>query len=111
MNLLNILLMAPADGGESGGLMSFLPLILIVVVFYFFMIRPQMKKQKEQRKFRDNLNEGDKVITIGGVHGKVTAVKEKTVNLEVANGIILNVEISAVSADFSNDNQIEKSKK
>jgi|SRR5690554_171228 len=110
MNLLNILLMAPAEGGD-GGVMSFLPLILIVVVFYFFMIRPQMKKQKEQRKFRENLNKGDKVITIGGIHGKITEVKESTVSLEVANGLILNIEKSAISADFSNDNQIQQSKK
>jgi preprotein translocase subunit YajC len=55
--------MAPAQGGQGGGIMSFLPLIAIVVVFYFFMIRPQMKKAKEQKKYIESLKKGDKVLT------------------------------------------------
>lgn len=110
MSLLNILLMSPAEGGD-GGLMSFLPLILIVVVFYFFMIRPQLKKQKQQKKFRESLGKGDKVVTIGGMHGKIIEVKDSTVILEVANGIQLTVEKSAVSSDFSASNQIQENKK
>ena len=70
MNMVNFLLfMPPAEGQESSGWMSFLPLIAIVVVFYFFFIRPQMKKSKEQKKFREALKKGDKIITIGGIHG------------------------------------------
>ena len=64
------ILMAPAQGGQGGGIMSFLPLIAIVVVFYFFMIRPQMKKAKEQKKYIESLKKGDKVLTIGGIYGK-----------------------------------------
>ena len=64
MNLLNILLfMPPAEGQEGGGLMSFLPLILIVLVFYLFFIRPQMKKSKDQKKFREALKKGDKILS------------------------------------------------
>lgn len=54
-------------------------LVMILVVFYFFMIRPQMKKQKEMKKFRENLKAGDKVVTIGGMHGKILEVADSTV--------------------------------
>lgn len=102
MNLLHILLFAPpADGQESGGLISFLPLILIMVVFYFFFIRPQMKKAKEQRNFREALKKGDKVVTIGGIHGKIADLKDNTVILDVDNNVRLTVEKSAVVADAS----------
>lgn len=100
MNLLNILLMAPAGEGENP-IMSFLPLVLIIVVFYFFMIRPQMKKQKEQRKFRENLAKGQDVVTIGGIHGKVAEIKETTIIVDAGNGTKLTIEKAAVSPDFS----------
>lgn len=97
MNLLSILLMAPpAEGGESGGIMSFLPLILVIVVFYFFFIRPQMKKSKEQKKFREDLKKGDDVLTIGGIHGKITKMEETTVIIETEGQTKLKVEKSAV---------------
>ena len=54
-------------------------LVLILVVFYFFMIRPQIKKQKELKKFRENLKAGDKVVTIGGVHGKILEINDTTI--------------------------------
>lgn len=71
-------------------------LVLILVVFYFFMIRPQMKKQKELKKFREGLSVGDKVVTIGGIHGKVLEVSESTVLVSVDSGKI-RVDKSAVS--------------
>jgi preprotein translocase subunit YajC len=79
---------------------QFIPLILIVVVFYFFMIRPQMKKQKELKKFRDNLQVGDKVVTIGGIHGKILEVADTTVLLSCESSTKLRVEKSAVSSAF-----------
>ncbi len=106
--LFNILLMAPADG--EGGIMSFLPLILIIVVFYFFMIRPQLKKQKEQRKFRDSLANGDKVVTIGGIHGKIDEIKENTVVLDLGNNQKITVEKSALSSDFSTADGLQAKK-
>ena len=99
MELATIFLMGQ-PGGE-GGIMSFLPLILIIVVFYFFMIRPQLKKQKETKKFRESLAKGDKVVTIGGIHGKIAEMKENTVIVEVGNGVRLTLEKAAISSDFS----------
>ncbi len=101
-NIASIFLMAPSGGG--GGIMDFLPLILIVVVFYFFMIRPQLKKQKEQKTFRESLAKGDKVVTIGGVHGKIVEVKEDLVHLEIAANVVVKVDKNAVSADFATSN-------
>ena len=98
MNLLNILLFMPQEGQESGGIMSFLPLILIIVVFYLFFIRPQMKKTKEQKKYREALKKGDKVVTIGGIHGKIIEVKETTFVLDV-NAAKITVEKSAIAGE------------
>ena len=67
-----------------------------MVVFYFFMIRPQMKKQKELKKFREGLTVGDKVVTIGGIHGKVLEVSEATVLISAESGK-LRVDKSAIS--------------
>lgn len=104
MNLLNILLMAPPAGQGGSGqstIWSFLPLILIVVVFYLFFIRPQMKKSKDQKKFRESLQKGQKVITIGGIHGKIVEIQETTVTIEVENQVRLRLEKSAIAIDNS----------
>ena len=91
---------APA-GGMMGSITSFLPLVLIVVVFYFFMIRPQMKKQKEAKKFMAEIKKGDKIITIGGIHGKIAEVSETTFIIEVEGGNRLKISKTAVSMDNS----------
>lgn len=96
-NLFVILQFGGGEGGSSWT--SLLPLFLILVVFYFFFIRPQTKKNKEQKKFREALAKGDKVVTIGGVHGKVTEVKEATVVIDVGNQLKLTVEKSAIVMD------------
>ncbi|MBU1368437.1 MAG: preprotein translocase subunit YajC [Bacteroidetes bacterium] len=102
MNILSILLLGgTAEGQESGGLMSFLPLVLIMVVFYFFFIRPQMKKAKDQRKYREALKKGDKIITIGGIHGKIIEVRDATFMVEVEGQNRLEIEKSAVVMDSS----------
>ncbi len=112
MYLLNqILLFMPQqgqEGGKGGGLWSFLPLLLIIVVFYLFFIRPQMRKTKEQKKFRESLKKGDKVITIGGLHGKILEVSDTTVTLEVGDQIRLTFEKSAVAMDTSAQLQEKK---
>lgn len=72
-------------------------LVLILVVFYFFMIRPQMKKQKEMKKFREGLSIGDKVVTIGGIHGKILEVAESTIVISVESGK-LRLDKAAVSS-------------
>lgn len=74
---------------------------LLMVVFYFFMIRPQQKKARDARKFRESLQKGVKVVTIGGLHGKVVEVSDKTVLLEVDNNVKLRFEKSAVAMDSS----------
>ncbi len=100
-NLLSILLMAPqgGQGGQQSGWWSFLPLLLIVVVFYFFFIRPQMKRSKDQKKFRESLQKGQKVITIGGIHGRIVEIQDTTVTIEVENQVRLRVEKSAIAID------------
>jgi len=98
-NLLTVLLMAPKEGESP--LVSLLPLVLIVVVFYFFMIRPQMKKQKDLRKFREALKNGDKVITLGGIYGKIVETSEKTVILEDEGKMRMKVDKSALVIDSS----------
>ena len=96
-----ILMMQPQDGAQGNPLMSFLPLILIVVVFYFFMIRPQMKRQKEVRNFRASLAKGDKVVTTGGIYGKIVEVKETVIVLEIAKDVQISVDKNGIVKDMS----------
>jgi preprotein translocase subunit YajC len=93
--------MAPQQGGDQNPLMTFLPMILVIAVFYFFMIRPQMKRQKELRKFRESLAKGDKVVTTGGIYGKVAEIKDNYVLLQVDDNVKLRVDKSAVVKDMS----------
>jgi len=96
----NILLMAPPAQQGGNPMMSFLPLILIFIVFYFFMIYPQIKKNKQQKKFREGLTKGDKVVTIGGVHAKILDINETTLLIE-SEGTKLRVDRTAVSMEAS----------
>lgn len=98
---MNIILMSQPAGQEANPLMSMLPLLLIVVVFYFFMIRPQMKRQKEIRKFRESLAKGDKVVTTGGIYGKIVEVKETTIILEIAKDVNIIVDKNGIIKDMS----------
>ncbi len=79
-----------------GSLSSMLPLVLMFVVLYFVMIRPQMKKQKEHRSMIDALAKGDEVATAGGLLGKVTGIREGFISLEIANGVEIQLQRSAV---------------
>ena len=99
--MMNIILMVQPEGQDANPLMSFLPLLLIVVVFYFFMIRPQMKRQKETRKFRESLSKGDKVVTTGGIYGKIVEVKETTIVLEIAKDVHIKVDKNGIIKDMS----------
>ena len=93
--------MMQPEGQDANPLMSFLPLLLIVVVFYFFMIRPQMKRQKEVRKFRESLSKGDKVVTTGGIYGRIIEVKETTITLEIAKDIHIKVDKNGIVKDMT----------
>lgn len=86
---------------QSNGLMNFLPLILIIVVFWFFMIRPQMKRQKELKNFRDSLKKGDKIVTTGGIYGKVLEIGDYYIIMEVEGQNRLKIDKSAVIKDMT----------
>lgn len=99
MNVLNVLLQA----GGGGAMSSIIMLVAIIVIFYFFMIRPQQKRQKEEKKFREALTKGQRVVTIGGLHGKIADVRETTVLIEVANDVKIEVEKTAVAMSVAID--------
>jgi preprotein translocase subunit YajC len=94
----SIILQAPANGG---GISQIIMLVLIVVVFYFFMIRPQMKKQKEAKKFLEAIKKGDKVVTIGGIIGKIAEITDTYYMIEVEGGNKLRILKSAISMENS----------
>ena len=80
---------------------SFLPLILIFVVLFFFMIRPQMKRAKELKTFREELQKGDKIVTNGGIYGKISSISDNTVDVEIASGVVIKVDKYAIIKDSS----------
>lgn len=91
MNL-NLIALQGADGAG----MQLIMIVALIVIFYFFMIRPQQKKQKEIKKFRDALTKGDRVITAGGIHGKITKVGDTAFSIEVASGVVILVDRNSV---------------
>ena len=91
------------SGGQGNALITFLPLILVFVVFYFFMIRPQMKKQKEMTNYRNSLKKGDKVVTTGGIYGRVQEVKDNYIMMDAGGDIKLKVDKSALVKDPTAD--------
>lgn len=99
MNTLFIALQASGTQGSAWS--SFIPLILIIVVFWFFMIRPQMKRQKELKNFRDSLKKGDKIVTTGGIYGKVQEIGDYYIIMEVEGQNHLKVDKSAVIKDMT----------
>jgi len=98
--VLPLLMGAPqgADAAPGAGLFSFLPLIAIIAIFYFLILRPQNKKQKETQKMLSALKKGDRIVTIGGVHGVIQSVKENTVIVRVDDTVKLEFNRSAISS-------------
>ncbi|MDD3742773.1 MAG: preprotein translocase subunit YajC [Lentimicrobiaceae bacterium] len=92
----SLLLKASSGGGDYSSLIF---LVLIMVVFYFFFIRPQAKKAKDLKKYREALKKGDRIVTIGGIHGKIVEVQDTTFTVEVEDGSRLRIEKSAVAGD------------
>ena len=92
--------MAPA-AGNSNPIMSFLPLILIAVVFYLFMIRPQTKRMKDQKNFIQNISKGDKIVTVGGIHGKIAEINDDTFLMEIEGGVKMKIDRVSVSLEAS----------
>ena len=82
--------------GAAGGIASFVPLILIFVVFYFLLIRPQQKKAKQHQAYLNNLKKGERVITNGGLYGRVTGLTDAAITLEIADNVTVKVARSAI---------------
>ena len=99
MNMITVL--QAAAGQQGGGWQMWIMLALIFVVMWFFMIRPQRKQQKELQNFRNALQKGDKVVTIGGIYGTVAEVKEAYVLLEVDKDVKIRVNKQAIQKDYS----------
>jgi preprotein translocase subunit YajC len=89
---------APQQQGQSPW-GSLVPLLLIMVVFYFFLIRPQMKRQKELKTFRESLKKGDRIITAGGIYGKINNISDHVITVDVGNNVLLKVDKSSVLRD------------
>ena len=97
---MNLFLFAGSQGSQGGGLMAYLPFILILAIMYFLMIRPQAKRQKQKQRMLEALKKGDRVVTIGGIHGTVSGLKgkdKKIVNLKVSNNTNISLNRSAIS--------------
>ena len=106
MNLETILLQdLPAGTGGSGGWSSMIMIGLLIVVFYLFMIRPQQKRQKEIKKFREALKIGDKVITSGGIHAKIKEMKDDHVIIEIANNVNVKIDKGSIFASSADTQQ------
>lgn len=94
--IFNVLLQA---GGSTGAISQVLMIGLIFVIFYFFMIRPQQRKQKDVKNYLDAVKKGDKVVTIGGMHGTIVELNDKTMVLEVERSLRLTFDRSAISME------------
>ena len=95
MTLLNILLES-APGAMNG--MNIIMIVALIAIFYFFIIRPQSKKQKESRKFRDSLKKGDRVVTAGGIYGKIREIEDEknTIILEIAENVKIRIDKGSI---------------
>ena len=96
---------AAQDAAAGGGLGSILMIVALFVIFYFFMIRPQQKRQKEIRKFREALTKGSKIVTAGGIYGTIKDVKDAYFIVEVSNGVTLRVDKGSVYPSAEEANQ------
>ena len=114
MNLFYLPLLMGAPQGEAtpgSTLMSFLPLVAIIAIFYFLILRPQNKKQKETQKMLSALKKGDRVVTIGGIHGVIQSVKETTVIIKVDENTKLEFNRGAISTVSSQAKEEKEEKK
>jgi preprotein translocase subunit YajC len=98
--VLSLLMAAPEGGSSSGGaaFLQFVPFIAIIAIFYFLIIRPQNKKQKDTQRMLDALKKGDRVVTIGGVHGIIQTVRDHSIILKVDDNVKLEFNRSAISS-------------
>jgi len=98
LNVTHIIAMAPQGQNGGGSMMSTVIMFgLIILIFYFMILRPQQKRKKEREKLLESVQKGDKVITVGGVHGTVVGLDEKTVLVQIADDVKVKYERSAIS--------------
>jgi preprotein translocase, yajC subunit len=102
MELNSILLQQQAQGS---GVTSILMIVALFAIFYFFMIRPQQKRQKEIKKFRESLGKDDSVVTAGGIHGKIRDIKEDSFIVEIADGVRIRIDKGSVYPSAAEANQ------
>ncbi|MBR4199345.1 MAG: preprotein translocase subunit YajC [Bacteroidales bacterium] len=95
MEFLSILLQQPAQP-KGGGMGFWIMMIAFIAIFYLFLIRPQQKRQKKEREFRERLQKGDRVVTSGGIHGKVHEINDNTIVIDIANQVYITVEKSFI---------------
>lgn len=105
----NFILMQDAGTG-GGGYTSLIMIVALIVIFYFFMIRPQSKKQKEIKKFREGLTKGDKVVTAGGIYGIIKEVKETSFVVEITNNVCIRIDKNSVYPSAEDASQSNNSK-
>lgn len=98
MNELLVILLDQANGEGGGQWGGMIMILAMIVIFYFFMIRPQSKKQKELRKAREAMKKGDKVVTAGGIHGRIKELKDNIVQLEIAPNVTIKIDKNSVFA-------------
>ena len=96
LNMIYNLIALQAAGGNGAGIMNIGLIVILFAVFYFFMIRPQQKKQKEIKKFRDALAKGDKIITAGGIYGKIRNEGTTTFDVEISEGVRITIDKNSV---------------
>ncbi len=99
-----------ASGQGAGGFTSLVPLILMFVIFYFLLIRPQQKKSKEHREMLGHLKKGDRIITSGGLHGRVTAISEATMTVEIADKVRVKIARSNVAQVLQSSSRSQETK-
>lgn len=102
--LLNSILLEETVKTNTGGIENIFIIVALIAIFYFFMIRPQQKRQKEIRKFREGLGKGDSIVTAGGIYGKIRDISDKYFIVEIADGVRIRIDKGSVypSADEAN---------
>lgn len=107
--VLDSLLVAMAPPGQTQALTSFLPFALILLIFYFLILLPMKRRQKKIQEFQDSLKVGDKVVTTGGIYGKITRVTDKTLQVEIADRVRIDVSRAAIAGYQGQDPVVQDS--
>lgn len=106
---MNFIMLQAGNGGDQG-MMQLLMIVALIVIFYFFMIRPQQKKQKEIKKFRESLGKGSKIITAGGIHGRIVSDDGDAFIVEVASGVRLKVDKNSIYPAGADTKEVQQEK-